>query len=321
MQAHAAVPAPNGRYAVVANQNGKLLQRIQTDYATNTFTLDAAATVNLADCTTPHGHPCQAASLRPDNAPVCPIIDTTNRLTFVTLRGGGLFVVDAAATPMRIIAEYDQATVGPNGCGGLEKDGKLYLNAGGGTAASPTEAALYVFDLDAFRDENRPNEPAPKRIFAREGDHDSHGMLLNAKRQGRYLWVADRFSNAIEVVDTTTDRLVNTFSLVGKHSADPAPDLMEVSPNGKYAFVTLRGPCPLSANAPSVNNAVGATPGLGVVAVKANGRDGKLVAIAPIRNPGAPFACNAVGGTPTLTERADVHGIAIRFRLDHRAHD
>src|SRR5687767_6026218 len=39
-QAHAAFPAPDESYAVVANQNGKLLQRITTDYAVNTFTLD-----------------------------------------------------------------------------------------------------------------------------------------------------------------------------------------------------------------------------------------------------------------------------------------
>ena len=32
VQAHAAVPSPDGRYVVVTNQNGKLLQRISTDY-------------------------------------------------------------------------------------------------------------------------------------------------------------------------------------------------------------------------------------------------------------------------------------------------
>ena len=91
-QAHAAFPAPDESYVVVANQNGKFLQRVTTDYATNTFTLDEAATINLATCTTPSGAPCEEATLRPDNAPICPIIDGSSRFTAVTLRGGGLLV-------------------------------------------------------------------------------------------------------------------------------------------------------------------------------------------------------------------------------------
>jgi DNA-binding beta-propeller fold protein YncE len=39
VQAHAAFAAPDGSYVVVANQNGRLLQRIRTNYTTNTFTL------------------------------------------------------------------------------------------------------------------------------------------------------------------------------------------------------------------------------------------------------------------------------------------
>ena len=52
----------------------------------------------------------------------------------MTLRGGGLFVVDSAATPMRIVAEYDVSTVKGNGCLGAEVPGKMYVDSGGGTA-------------------------------------------------------------------------------------------------------------------------------------------------------------------------------------------
>ncbi len=38
----------------------------------------------------------------------------------MTLRGGGLFVVDAKATPMAIVGEYDKTTVKGNGCGGVQ---------------------------------------------------------------------------------------------------------------------------------------------------------------------------------------------------------
>jgi hypothetical protein len=119
VQAHAAVPAPDESYVVVANQNGKLLQRISTDYATNAFDVEAGATLDLASGTTPSGALRQDPALRPDNAPICPLVDSTSRFAFVTLRGGGLFVVDATATPMRIVAEYDRETVHGNRCGGL----------------------------------------------------------------------------------------------------------------------------------------------------------------------------------------------------------
>ena len=49
-EAHAAFPSPDQSHVVVANQNGKLLQRIRTHYATNAFSLEPAATLDLAQC-------------------------------------------------------------------------------------------------------------------------------------------------------------------------------------------------------------------------------------------------------------------------------
>ncbi|HEX2064192.1 MAG TPA: hypothetical protein VHE80_07195, partial [Acidimicrobiales bacterium] len=163
LQAHAAFPTPDGRSVIVANQNGRLLQRIATDYFGNSFILDGAATLDLANCTTPSGAPCQDPSLRPDNAPICPVIDASGRFTFVTLRGGGLFVVDSSATPMRIVAEYDREPVHPNGCGGVEAAGKMYVNSGGGTPANPVESDLYAFPMSGFSTApSPPNTPAPR---------------------------------------------------------------------------------------------------------------------------------------------------------------
>lgn len=128
-QVHFAIPSPDETYIAVANQNGKLFERINTDYATNTFVLDTAAGIDLAACTTPNGLACQDPALRPDNAPICPIIDSTSRLSFVTLRGGGLFVVDSKATPMQIVGEYDASTIAGNGCLGAEVTGvKMYVD-------------------------------------------------------------------------------------------------------------------------------------------------------------------------------------------------
>jgi DNA-binding beta-propeller fold protein YncE len=162
----------------------------------------------------------------------------------------------------------------------------------------------------------QPNEPAPTTIFAKHGGaQDSHGMLLNEVMGGRYLWVADRFSNAIEVVDTDTDQLVDSFSLVGRASSDPAPDLIEITPGGEFGVVTLRGACPLTANSAAVNNAVGATPGVGLIKVRKGGSTGDLTALAPIHNP-APsgFDCpTRTDDTPgSITNQADPHGLAVR---------
>jgi DNA-binding beta-propeller fold protein YncE len=303
LQAHAAFPSPDQTYVIVANQNGKLLQRINTNYATNTFTLDSAATLDLAACTTPNGAACQDAILRPDNAPIFPIIDAASRFTFVTLRGGGLFVVDSAATPMAIVAEYDRATIHPNGLYGVEMGGRMYINAGGGTASNPLESDLYAFPMSGFTTTpNPPNTPAPVVIFSHDarGFVDSHGAVLT-KHDG-FLWVADRAANWIVVVDTASNMVVNEIDLAGAVSGDPAPDLMAISPNGNRVFITLRGPNPLTGNVPGVNNAVGSTPGLGIVKVERNGQQGVLQAIAPITH--------IVSGV----ERADPHGLAVRLK-------
>jgi hypothetical protein len=299
VQAHAAVVALDDSYAVVANQNGKLLQRIRTDFGTNTFTLDGAATLDLASGTTPSGAARQDQLLRPDNAPICPIVDSTGRSTFVTLRGGGMFIVDTAATPMRIVSEYDAATIHPNGCGGVEKAGRMYVNSGGGTPANPLESDLYVCTIPgASETPNPPNVPAPKLVFSQddEGFVDAHG----ATKAGRhYIWVGDRAANRVTVVDAKTDREVGRIGL-GSATLDPAPDLMDIAPAGNRVYVSFRGPNPLTGNVPAVGNAVGNSPGLGILRVKRGGRTGTLQAVVPISH--------VVDGV----ERADPHAIAVR---------
>jgi DNA-binding beta-propeller fold protein YncE len=300
VQAHAAFPSPDESYVVVANQNGKLLQRISTDYATNTFTLEPAATLDLANGTTPSGAARQDPALRPDNAPICPLIDSSSRFTFVTLRGGGLFVVDSRATPMAIVAEYDRATVHGNGCGGLETAGKMYVNSGGGTAANLSEFDVYSFRVADFSTTpSPPNAPAPTLVVSQDDREltDSHGMVLT--KHGR-LWVADRAGNRIVVIETATDELVGEFSLAGPVSDDPSPDLLVMSPSGNRVYVTLRGRLPLTGDP---HASTGSTPGVGVIRVEKGGQSGVLQAIAPISNVDA-------GGV----DRADPHGIAVRQR-------
>lgn len=296
-QAHMATPSPDGTYVSVANQNGKLVERILTDYATNTFVHDTAATLDLASCTTPNGWPCQSPDLRPDNAPICPITESTSRFTFVTLRGGGLFVVDSRATPMQIVGEYDTGVVQGNGCLGAEVPGKMYIDSGGGTAVNLHQADLYAFPTDGYSGANQANTPLPTLVFSDPSEGaDAHGAALT--RDGRYLWVADRGRNRLWAVDTRLDQIANTIPLEGAASADPTPDLVAMSPNGTHAYLSLRGPAPLTAD-PHVST--GGTPGVGIVRVTEAGRNGFLEAVARVSN------IDTSG-----VERADVHAMTLR---------
>ena len=305
-QAHASFPAPDGSYIVVANQNGKRLERIDTNFATGTFTHNAKATLDLATCTTPGGSPCEREDLRPINWPICPIIDSTSRYAFVTLRGGGMFVVDAKATPMAIVGEYDRRTVNGNGCGGVEIGNAMYLNSGGSpvnvSGNDPHHPALYGFDvyrfpLTGYAASNAANTPAPTVVFRKSGAADSHGIAAAAN--GRYLWVMDRHNDVAEVLEVASGGRVNTVNLNGALTQNAAPDLVDVSPSGDRLFVALRGPVPLSGDP---HNAIGSTPGVGVITLAENGRTGSLSAIVRITN-----------SSQQEKQQPDPHGLRVRL--------
>jgi len=199
---------------------------------------------------------------------------------------------------MQIVAEYDNKTVHGNGCLGAEVPGKMYIDSGGGTAANLFQADLYAFPVTGFSASNPPNVPAPALVFSDSSDDaDAHGAALT--RHHRYLWVADRGRNFLWVVDTETDLVVDTIDLVGDVSSDPTPDLLALSPNGSHAFMSLRGPNPLTAD-PHVST--GSTPGVGILKVLRGGRDARFEAVAPVRN------VDAAG-----VERADVHAMTVRL--------
>ena len=296
-QAHAAYPAPDDSYILVANQNGKLLERIDANFPSNSFQFNPAATIDLVACLTPSGVLCENPLERIDNAPICPIVTSDSKHAFVTLRGGGLFVVNARATPMRIVAEYDRSTVHGNGCGGVQVGSHMFLDSGGGTAGNMTEFDVYRWSVGAFGSSNTPNSPAPRLLFSDDvASRDAHGMAATTNR--RYLWVADRAANIFEVFGVGSGERMDPIQLVGPLSDDPTPDLIDVSPEGRLLFTTLRGPNPLSGD-PHVST--GSTPGLAVIRLAAAGRQGEMVAIHRISNIDAGNV-----------ERADPHGIRVR---------
>ncbi|MFM8552094.1 MAG: YncE family protein [Nitrospiraceae bacterium] len=287
---HAAWPTSDQKMAIAANMADKTLVRIWTDYGTHKFAFDAEKDVlGLGAMESPE---------RPDNAPVCPVTDAAAKYAFVTLRGGGLLVADVTETPMKIVAGLDKGQVHAGGCGGIQVGDTLYVNSGGGWPADkfPNSASL-AYDVYALDRSNLPKSISAKLLSTRDGKFaDSHGMAA----VGHYLWSADRAGNNIEILDAATNTSVGEINLAGPASDDPAPDLLDVSPDGQFVFVGTRGPNPLTGNDKAVNNAKGSTPGVGVIKVTGGGKGGEFVGVARISN------------MKDEKETADTHGIAVR---------
>ncbi|MBH0193549.1 MAG: hypothetical protein HP492_17635 [Nitrospira sp.] len=282
--AHAAWPTPNQKMAIAANIADKKFIRIWTDYAAHKFSFDPDKDVlNLASF---------EGGERPDTSPICPITESTSRYAFITLRGGGLLVVDVTVTPMKVVATLDNNQVHPAGCGGIESGGTMYINSGGGWPVAPLSYDVYALDMT-----NLPKSISAKLVSQRDDQFaDSHGMAS----VGRYVWNADRAGNNVEIIDTLSNLSVGAIDLTTSANADPAPDLMDVAPDGQYVFVTLRGQTPLTGNDKDAHNAKGTIPGVGVIHVDAEGRVGHYKGQTAITN------------MKEGKETADAHGIAVR---------
>src|SRR5687768_4203038 len=283
-QAHGAVPSADNSIALVANQNGKRLARIRTDYARDMYTHEAAADLDLG-ALEDHEHP--------DNAPICPVMFVDGgRKAYVTMRGGGLYIVDTAATPMRVIAEYGKSDVAPAGCGGVVLGNKVYINSG-----SATSSDLYVFDTRTDR--------LTKHISLTPWGTDGHGMVLTGG--GRYLWFANRGNgDNIVVIDTARDEVVGVFPGVGaapdlidvspgplaRPRCEPATTVMCLAPGGSRAFVSMRPPNNLTGGP----TAAGERAGVSVLNITEGGRNATRAFFFP------------VGGDQT-----DTHALAVRL--------
>src|SRR5437667_1256156 len=229
--AHATFPAANMKLAIGANIAEKKLVRVWTDYANKKFTVTPSTdVVALA--------PLESGEL-PDMAPICPITENKSQYAFVTPRGGGLVVFDITATSMAPTGSLTKDALRPAGCGGVQIGSTMYLNSGGGWPATPLNHDVYAFGLGSL-----PEGSVPELIGSRQGG-DSHGMVAI----GKHLWSGDRHLNLIDVYDTGNGNIkVGTILLSGDLSKDPAPDLMDTSPDGSYVFAALRGPSPLIGN-------------------------------------------------------------------------
>lgn len=376
-QNHMGFWTADGKHLILANQNGRLLERIDYNSRSDKFTFNAAATLDLVGGTgritaqpvadpslpggrvsgtvadgqstvTPNGVPKQGGAApndRPNNSVICPIVSNDNVHAYVTLAGGGMFVVDVTTTPMSIVAEYGASAVPAAGCGGLQDGAFVFLDAGT-SAASPDLSRYFVFrfptNYPAAPAFNPPNQPKPITLYndpdnlkncatdasCRDNvNRDAHGMGMVRARgnRTRFLHQFDRIRNNVEVFNTRTLRHMGTYSLTTVNgqtagapgtacgttrgattSNDPTPDLLDISPQNDRFYVALRGPFPLTV----AHAASGSCPGLGIVKIKKGGKSGALQYT-------LPTTWLNFDGTQNIS---DPHGSAVRV-IDHEEDD
>ena len=277
---HASAVTPAGDAIIVANQGGKRLQRITADFKNDVYKLDSAADLDLSVL---------EDADHPGNLPVIPVFTPDGRYAYVPMRGGGSYVVDYQATPMKTIASLGKPAIGPQSCCATFVKDTIWTTAQGGATTTTTSFNLYQVT-------GLPDKPIAKKILSRTGNVESHSVIL----VGQYLWLADRFANTLDIVDQTGD--ARTMSLASGPLAgrDPAPDIMAASPDESAVFVALRGKTPLTSNIKGLDNAVGDVGGFAILTVNNGGRDATVSSVVAL-----PLGAGA--------SVVDPHGLRIRL--------
>ena len=206
-----------------------------------------------------------------DVGAVCHEYSADGRHAYVTLgpalKDGGLVVLDTEKFALVATFPPDELKVN---CGTVPtRDGKhMFVNGGDGSTGM-----WYVLDTTTNK-------------VVRQGDSrglDAHGVWPTP--DGREVWMVNRVSSNGIIFDANTLEIVAELQDIG-----PTPDIITMSPDSQFAFITLRGPNPVTAP----HLAKGKTPGFAVVSIP----ERKLVRVVQ------PASGN---------EKSDFHGIGVRL--------
>jgi DNA-binding beta-propeller fold protein YncE len=217
----------------------------------------------------------------PSFAPVCHDYDQQGR-AWVTLgpgmTQGGLFLFDPVEATL--VHAFDPTVIRAN-CGiGFTADGsRAITNWSGifGADIQDGEGEFYIFDTSSLE----------LVLSASSAGVDAHGVRLSA--DGREFWQVNRGTSDGLRIDA------RTFEVLGTLDAGATPDILDFSPDGRFVYVTQRGPNPLSGD-PHV--ARGTRPGLLVMDATTGEH---LLRLDP------PVATDADGNVLN-----DVHGVGVR---------
>lgn len=269
--AHMAAVTPDDSAVWVANIAGGSFTEIEIDLDAETFELSGRELIIKDD-------PAYDDDLFPTEfvGPVCHDYSPDGRYAWVTLGPGtgGLAVVDLETVEIAQIWPQDDVKAN---CGiHITSDGQTaYANWG---VPTQDEGELYVFDAQ----ELELLETIPTNGI------DAHGVRLTPDESE--LWLVNRDSSNGIVLDTATNEISRELT---DDNVGTVPDILDFSPDGDRAFITLRGPEPMS----GAHATIGETPGVAVVDVAS----GDLIEVLE------PNEGN---------DRSDFHGIAVRPSAD-----
>jgi len=199
-----------------------------------------------------------------DVQPICAKYTPDSKHLFVTFRPGGAAIFNVAdPANVKLTEAYSKEEVVGEGCSLIWNPDFTRMYTGSGAAsANQTETGqewLYVWDMRKFGDGNK-NDMLKKIGLDPKGVGDNHGP--NLVQKGRYLWLLMRADNEVKVIDTVTDKLVNTFSLVNDQTPNPFPDVLEPDPiDPTIVYISFRGNCVVSGLTVYVDSAKGDCPG------------------------------------------------------------
>lgn len=244
---HMAAVAPGDRVVHVDVIADGTVVEINLDLANERFTVGRTLEINrdpavlaLADRFS------QGDDGRPITRPICHDYTADGRYAYITLGpglgDGGLLILDTERFTVARAFPPDEVAVN---CGTiLSPDGsKMYVNGG-----SLEVGHWYVFDTTT----HELTQSDPRNSFG----YDAHGVALTP--DGSELWMVNRASSNAIIVDPSTDAVIDYVPFVGE-----SPDILAISPEGRFAFITLRGPEPLS----GPHAIRGSSPGVAVVDV------------------------------------------------------
>lgn len=268
---HAATVRPDGRQAIVAvigapnvERDGKLVE-IVIDAAAEKFELGRSLVVAEDPVF-------KAMEARfKDVGAVCQQYTGDGRYAYVTLgpaiANGGLVVLDTERFALTAAFPPDELKVN---CGTVRTaDGKHMVVNGGDKGVGQ----WFVFDTATHKVVHQD---------ASRGE-DAHGVW--ATPDGREILMVNRVTSNAIVIDAKTFAVLAEIPDVGK-----TPDIVAMSPDSKFAFISTRGPNPVSM--PHI--AKGTTPGITVFSLA----DRKVV--------------RHVQPAPG-NEKSDIHGIGVRI--------